>query len=524
MIKIKKDKQTLLNISKQRQKKGDIIGAISILHSDKPYSKDNLELYYQKALIYIEQKNFNSAIDCLLLFAQLGNNKQKCKAFNAIGYSFLQKKNHLLADAFYNLQLDISVKQRCDFDDQMYEHFYKQDNKTKFKKVFPYEEEFKDAVLVFELEEFDKALETFNLIPSTSNYYQEVLFYKAKIFFRQKQYKKAIAYFQEYDNITKDIPIYNYYEIISLLAEKDMQEYNYYLNNLLNQKSFQGRDNLLVADLVFKLTDNYDLVLEYLDEYEKQVKISPVSLSLRGLAYLYSNNIDKAKEYIKKAYLYSNLSKFKHMLKDMSKEAFIMYPTNLVVEYTNYLHKQINKQKISKVNYSTLKDIFEIAIDINKKEFWQLLLDYLEKIRFKTASFYLKYLLIIPEVELYIKVRAKRILATNGFIGSLIEFGKIPTRAPFIKLDKFKTDKFKESFIGAYTALFILTNPIYVRKALGLEEKIQDKIQDFTTKELSAMLMCYLLKDRLRAKSYKDLFGVSKGRIREILKLLNIKI
>ena len=36
--------------------------------------------------------------------------------------------------------------------------------------------------------------------------------------------------------------------------------------------------------------------------------------------------------------------------------------------------------------------------------------------------------------------------------------------------------------------------------------------------------LVYLLKDKLRAKSYKDLFGVSKGRIKEILKLLDVKI
>jgi len=51
MIKFKKDTQTKLKISKERYNSGDVIGALSVLFSDKPYGKGELDLYYEQAKI-----------------------------------------------------------------------------------------------------------------------------------------------------------------------------------------------------------------------------------------------------------------------------------------------------------------------------------------------------------------------------------------------------------------------------------------------------------------------------------------
>jgi len=289
MIKFKRDKQTLIKISNKRLQEGDNIGAVSILHSDKPYSKENLDIYYHQALIYIKHENYNAAIDTLLLYVQLVNKSKKCKAYNALGYCFLKQKNYVLADSFFNLQLSISVKNRCDFDDEMYEYFYTSENKgkkEKFKVIIPYQKEFNEGLLNFELAEYDKALENFNQIPYGSKFYADCLGLKSKIFFCKNQNEKGLAYLREYFSQKKEVSAYTYYEFITILAERDMQEYNYYLHELETKANLESNAHLLLADMYFKYTSNYDLVINHLDLYEKDVKISPITLSLKGLAYL----------------------------------------------------------------------------------------------------------------------------------------------------------------------------------------------------------------------------------------------
>ena len=330
MIKFKKDTQTKLKISKQRYNSGDVIGALSVLFSDKPYGKGELDLYYEQAKIYLKEQNYNAAIEILLLYVQLGNKRERCNGLNALGYAFLQLNNYVLADAFFNFQLDVSLKQVCDYDDEMYDYFSKEDKKkntqNKFKVVKLYEEEFKEGFLNLELEEYNKSLDYFKKIPSSSSYYLESIYYKAKIYFALNENEKGLAYLREYFNLNKKPSVFSYYEFINILAEKEMQEYKYYLHELLNINKYDGKDNLLVADLVFKFTDNYTQVISLLDEYEKTVKISTITLSLRGIAHLYNNDLENAKKYVKQAYLYSNLSKYRHILKDTSKKSFILYP------------------------------------------------------------------------------------------------------------------------------------------------------------------------------------------------------
>jgi len=210
------------------------------------------------------------------------------------------------------------------------------------------------------------------------------------------------------------------------------------------------------------------------------------------------------------------------MLENTSKEQFLLYPNNLVKYYTNKITEEINNKKV-KATYRDLKEIFEVAIDAENNSFWLTFIGYLSLINKKTANFYLKQVLIVPSSSIFVKIKAKQILAKNGYIGELIEFNNIPTTAKFIKLNHFKTEKFKQAFMGAYTAIFFLSNDASIEKAKVLEDKIIDYLEIFSENELSAFIICYLLNDGLKAKSYHELFNVTKKRILEMYKMVNIK-
>ena len=69
MINLKKDTLNLIKLSKKRKASGDFLGAISVLHSDEPFKKENIELLYEQGLFYFEMKNYNFALVKFLIYS-----------------------------------------------------------------------------------------------------------------------------------------------------------------------------------------------------------------------------------------------------------------------------------------------------------------------------------------------------------------------------------------------------------------------------------------------------------------------
>ncbi len=518
MIEFKKDLTTLLKISSDREKEGDIIGAVSILLNDKPYPLSQIEVYYKLGQLYLESKNYNLAIYNFLKYSQFASKKGRCKAYNAIGYAFLLDDNKYLANNFFNEQLEISYKQACDYSEQMYDFFTEEDASLKrFRAIKKSEEElsYQTASLLMTQEKYGEAIEELNKI-KTGSFLGKSLYFKGMCYFLMDDTVKGLANMREYFNhFTPSVP--EYLDLINLLSVNKMTERDYYIEELLKVKPKTAREYFYIAEMLFTYTEKYEKILEYLAEFKKEFPYSESAFCLKGLVYKFMGDKEKALSEIKKAYLLTHGAKYKYLMHNLGEKDYYNYPQSIKKDYQTKLLEMFEKPQ--KLTVEDAHELVDYAIEFCYDTFWMMLITLLGDCKKKFTQFYLKELLIVPKAPIPSKIFAIEQLCLKGVEGKLGIFeAEGFNTIELFSLSAFKNQEFKKAYAKAFSRVAVFAKIEFYNRAKELEEKLSLKgMENIKYNDLVGLIICYGFKNSIKAPFYKSLSS-SKQTINKLIK------
>lgn len=518
MIKFKKDTATLLKISAERQKEGDMIGAISVLLTDKPYSIANNEMYYKIGQLYLQSKNYNLAVYNFLKYSQFASSRGKCKAYNAIGYAFLLEGKKFLADNFFNEQLEISYKQVCDYSEQMYDFFTKEHSEVKkFVPIKKSEEEISYHLgsLLMSQEKYEEAIEEFNKIKSGA-FLGKSIFYKGMSYFLMNDTVKGLANMREYFmHFTPSVS--DYLDFINLLSVNQMTEREYYIEELLKLKPKTAKESFYIAEMLFSYTEKYQTILEYLSDFNKDYPYSESAFCLKGLTYKYMGEKEKAFEEIKKAYLITHGAKYKYFLHHLDDKNYYNYPQTIKKEYQEKLVDLFSKPQ--QLTMLQAQEMVDYAIEFCDDTFWMMLISLLGDCKKNFTQYFLKELLIMPKAPLVSKVFAIEQLCLKGETGKLGIFEAEGFNViELFDASVFKNPEFFKAYCKAYSRVAIFAKKEFINKAIKLESKLSLKgYEQIKHNDLVGLIICYGFNNSIKAPFYKSIYS-SKAKINKLIK------
>lgn len=217
--------------------------------------------FYEKTILILDKitENFNSDAEVLLYAAEVYLSLQEYKkALMALDRLDAEKHNEvyiLRGNAYYVLK---------EFDkalEQFKSYISKGENKDRLRHAY-----LAIAKIKIEFNERDEALQYIELAEKIVGDYWEIPFLKGTLFFKEKNFRKALRY---------------------MLKSYELDDSNDIICELI------GR--------VYFLLNEYDKAKEFFEKAIKLGSIKSDTYSMLGLCFLYKNLIDEAKKYFEEA-------------------------------------------------------------------------------------------------------------------------------------------------------------------------------------------------------------------------------
>ena len=400
----------------------------------------------------------------------------------------------------------------------MYDFFTEEEGKIKrFRPIKKSSEElfYQKASIFMTEEKYAEAIEELDKIKS-GPYLGKGLYFKGMCYFLMDDTVKGLANMREYFNhFSPSVP--EYLDLINLLSANNMSEREYYIEELLKVKPKTARENFYIAEMLFTYTEKYDIILDYLAEFNKEFPYSESAFCLKGLVYKFMGDKQKALGEIKKSYLLTHGAKYKYLMQNLEEKEYYNYPQSIKKEYQNKLIDLYEKPQ--RLTVKDAHELLDYAIEFSDDTFWMMLISLLGDCKKKFTQFYLKELLIVPKAPLPCKIFAIEQLCLKGVQGKLGIFEAEGFNViELFSLSSFCSEQFVKAYCKAYSRVAVFAKSEFYTKAIELENKLSIKgFESVKHNDLVGLIICYCFNNSIKAPFYKSL-GSSKTKINALIK------
>ena len=171
------DKKTILDLCDARIARGDFLGALNAL---KRIDGEDKRLLFKKGDLYYKLTDYAAAAECFAKYLNLAAEKEKPRAYNALGAAFLMLNEKTGATYYFNKQIESGEKIPYDYGDEMYDFFNSAiDYDSDYYVAYPYDRaDFRKLLIecddLFQQERYEEVLEKIEIIPKENVKYYPV--------------------------------------------------------------------------------------------------------------------------------------------------------------------------------------------------------------------------------------------------------------------------------------------------------------------------------------------------------------
>lgn len=173
------DDKTILDLCDARIARGDFLGALNALKRLKRHDK---RLAFKTGDLYYKLTCYETAAEYFGLYLFAATDKEKARAYNALGAAFLKLGNEDAASFYFNKQFATGDRNPYDYGDEMIDFFTEaSDPEGKFYLAYPYDKaDFRDLLIecddLFAEGCYEEVLEKIEVIPKeNAKYYPHAL-------------------------------------------------------------------------------------------------------------------------------------------------------------------------------------------------------------------------------------------------------------------------------------------------------------------------------------------------------------
>lgn len=298
------DKKTILDLCDARIARGDFLGALNTL---KRMNEPEKRLLYKVGDLYYKLTEYGQAAEYFARFLEKASEKEKPRAYNALGAAFLKMNDEEAASYYFNKQIASGDRNPYDYGEEMYDFFTDvSDAEGEFYLAYPYDKaDFKKLLIecddMFAQGLYEEVLEKIKVIPKENKrYYPEALEERALCEFMLGDDAAAIKHIRAAlklapNDVTVICNAASMFNRVDMLSEANAALKNVDVNALEGDELFK----IVMVNCDLK---NYGTAASLVKKYLKTAPYDRSALMLAGIANYNLKNYAAAYEYFKTLY------------------------------------------------------------------------------------------------------------------------------------------------------------------------------------------------------------------------------
>lgn len=513
------DKKTILDLCDARIARGDFLGALNALKRIKEHDK---RLAFKAGDLYYKLNCYETAAEYFGLYLFAATEKEKARAYNALGAAFLKLGNEDAASYYFNKQFATGDRNPYDYGDEMIDFFTEaSDPDGKYYLAYPYDKaDFRDLLIecddLFADGHYEEVLEKIKVIPKeNAKYYPHALEQRALCEFMLDEDALAIKHIRAaLKLVPNDVTVIcNAASIFNRLNMK--KEANAVLKNV-DANALRG-DDLFKIIMVNCDLKNDGTAASLVKRYLKAVPYDRSALIIAGISNYNLQNYAVAYEYFKTVYQIteSYVSEFYMKLTEIAlhkKPIFKTLEFTLDVQPCEQVRIERRlktfmtaHEKLSEEDFNELILLSEYAFESKEYELQSYALSALALIDGAAVRGYLLGKLAKLNVYSRLKTAILSYLVIDGYEGEAPTFfGTVFRKIKFVKTEFSgnNADVFTEAYSVCFAKVAPMEDDVSCLRTAAYE--LFDEAKQITLDKKDAKALAAVIFERSRLKPIKS--------------------